>query len=652
MDGERYGRPTRWNKSGALKGMRPIHRRSVVFCIVTLLALEVGCTGPVLRSRSQSPEPPTSKENDDQSKLVGDFAVAVGTHYIRIEGPVLVTGLKGTGSDPPPGPQRAALIADMQARKVQNPHRLLADPNNSLAWAQGWIPPGVQKGDPLDIEIRVPPQNDTTSIAGGWMMKASLKDMAILKDRQLHEGHEMAVAQGAILVDPVSLENKDPMALKRGIVLGGGRARDSRTLGLALKPGHQSAYRSKQIGDALNRRFHIYSHGIKQGIANAENDQYITLTIHPRYKHNLARYFHVIRAVPLGESPSQLQARLEVLEKRLNDPISAGDAALKLEAIGKEAVRVLEKGLQSKDPEVRFHSAEAMAYLDQPSAAPILAEAVKKEPAFRAFALAALCALNDVHAADALLELFDVPSAETRYGAFRALWAMNERDPQLHGEHLGNRFWLHVIPSAGPAMVHLTHSFRPEIVLFGEGQKFELPIALEAGNSIIVKSQADGQIRVSRFAAGEKDQTVTVKNLLDEVIRAIAEVGGDYPDVVQALQQARTNKALVSRFEVDAIPQGGRAYDRNRKLAKADSNTETASDKDDSKSSGGATEQRSGRIDQLPTLFGRGAPKGADSSDAAAARQETSPVSDEEAAEAALKNLEKSASRTMDSRVK
>lgn len=615
-----------------------------------LLALEVGCTGPVLRSRSQSPENPASKEDESKSKLVGDFAVAVGTHYIRIEGPVLVTGLKGTGSDPPPGPHRAALIADMQARKVQSPHQLLADPNNSLAWAQGWLPPGVQKGDPLDIEVRVPPQNDTESIAGGWMMETRLQEMAILGG-QLRDGKEMAVAQGPILVDPVSSESKDPMALKRGIVLGGGRAKDSRTLGLALKSDHRSAYRSKQIGDALNRRFHIYQHGIKQGIANPENDQYVSLTIHPRYKHNLARYFHVIRAVPLGESPSQLQARLEVLEGRLNDPITAGDAALKLEAIGKEAVRILEKGLKSKDPEVRFHSAEAMAYLDQPSAAPVLAEAVKNEPAFRAFALAALCALNDVHAGDALRELFDVPSAETRYGAFRALWAMNERDPQLHGEHLGNRFWLHVIPSAGPAMVHVTHSFRPEVVLFGEGQKFELPIALEAGNSIIVKSQPDGQIRVSRFAAGQKDRTATVKNTLEEVIRAIAEVGGDYPDVVQALQQARTNKSLVSRFEVDAIPQGGRAYDRNRKIAKADSGSDGTDGKDGSNSSTSESTPRTGRIDQLPTLFGRGAPKDQDSSEAAAATLETVPMSDEEAAEAAIKNLEKSANRSSGSRV-
>jgi hypothetical protein len=608
--------------------MKPFHVRFSGIFIALLLALEAGCSGPVLRTRSQSPELTESKE-ESQTKLVSEYAVPVGTHYVRLEGPVLITNLKGTGSDPPPGPQRAELIADMQARKVNKPNQLLADPNNSLAWAQVLVPPGAHEGDRLDIEVRVPPQNDTTSIEGGFMMEARLREMALMRDGQVHDGHVRATAKGPVLVDPVSVENKDPMALKRGTILGGGVSRWTRPVGLALKPSEQSAYRSKQIGDALNARFSVYVRGIKQGVANPKDNEWISLTIHPRYKQNLPRYFRVIRAVPLGESPTQQQARLEVLERRLLDPISSQDAAIKLEAIGKDAIRVLEKGLQSQDSEVRFCSAEALAYLDQPSATTELAAAAKNEPAFRAFALAALCALNDVHAADVLRELFDTPSAETRYGAFRALWAMNENDPQLRGEHLGKRFWLHVIPSSGPPMVHLTHSFRPEVVLFGEGQKFELPIALEAGNSIVVKSQDDGRIRISRFAAGEKDRHETVNNSIDEVIRAIAYVGGDYPDVVQAIEQARTNGALKSRFEVDALPQGGRSYDRNRKLAKGDS-TEGA--------------QQSNRIDQLPTLFG-GARKSGTGGEATVNTIESENEEDEETAKEALKNLEKSASQ-------
>jgi hypothetical protein len=231
---------------------------------------------------------------------------------------------------------------------------------------------------------------------------------------------------------------------------------------------------------------------------------------------------------------------------------------------------VLKLGLESKDSEVRFYAAEALAYLDEPCCVPLLAEAAKNEPAFRAYALTALSALNDIHSSDALRDLFDVASAETRYGAFRALWAMNEHDPQLHGEKLSDKFWLHVVPSEGPNMVHVAHSQRPEIVVLGEGQQFKLPMTVEAGNTIVVKSQDDGQISVVKLSATAADKRTLVENSIEAVIRGIAEVGGDYPDVVQALQQARANGSLTSRFEVDALPERGRLYDRNRRLARAD----------------------------------------------------------------------------------
>jgi hypothetical protein len=246
--------------------------------------------------------------------------------------------------------------------------------------------------------------------------------------------------------------------------------------------------------------------------------------------------------------------------------------------------------------------------LDESCSVEPLKEAAKDEPGFRPYALAALSALNDIRAAEALRELFDVPSAETRYGAFRALWASSQRDAQMRGEHLGGKFWMHEVPSAGAPMVHVTHSFRPEIVLFGEGQEFTTPLAIEAGNSIIVKSLDSGEISVARFSSKEPDQRRTVKNSVAEVIRAIAAVGGDYPDAVQALQEARAEGALPSRFEVDAIPEWGRTYDRNHRLAhdsaggKQDA-TKIAGDEDAAPPAAGL---------QLPNLFG-GAPKFVDS---------------------------------------
>ncbi len=611
--------------------MRPFQRQSSSLLAALLFTVTAaGCTQSLLRSRSQSPEAGESEAAENATKLVGKYAAPYGTNFVKVEAPVLITGLAGTGSDPVPGPQRAALLADMQARGVVNPNKVLASPNTSLAWARGFLPPGVQKGDRIDIEVRTPAQSESTSIRGGFMMEARMKEMAVLAG-QVRDGHVLSLAQGPVLVNPVSQSSSDPVARTRGMVLGGGVALKSRPLGLILRSQDKSVYLSKQIGDSLNRRFHTFSRGTKQGVATPKTDDYIELEIHPRYKHNLTRYMRVVRSVPLFESPQQQLTRLELLERQLLDPVTSAQAALRLEAIGKDSIGVLKKGIEAKDPEVRFYAAEALAYLDESCAVPALTEAAKNEPAFRAFALTALSALNDLHAADALRELFDVTSAETRYGAFRALWAMNERDPQLRGEHLGDKFWLHVIPSAGPAMIHVTHSYRPEVVVFGEGQQFQLPLALEAGNSIIVKSQADGRISIARFSTDASDERRTVENRVDEVIRAIADLGGDYPDVVQALQQARTNGALASRFEVDAVPERGRVYDRNRKLASGGTvkTLEQLAAEDDAEIGDDDGAQSS---EPLPNLFGGGIPKFGDSSSGGDASEEKAAENSEKSA--------------------
>jgi hypothetical protein len=170
--------------------------------------------------------------------------------------------------------------------------------------------------------------------------------------------------------------------------------------------------------------------------------------------------------------------------------------------------------------------------------------------------------MDDVSAYDALQDLLDAPSAETRYGAFRALWAMNAQDPLVAGEMMGDEFSYHVLDTAGPPMIHATRSLRPELVLFGKQQTFRLPILAEAGNQIMVRDLPDGQVSVSRFDADRPDQRRIVSPSVDEVIRAVVDLGGTYPDVVQLLQEARQAGVLPSRLAIEALPEGGRSYQR------------------------------------------------------------------------------------------
>src|SRR5262249_22056238 len=147
----------------------------------------------------------------------------------------------------------------------------------------------------------------------------------------------------------------------------GGIAQKSRSMGLVLHDSDKSVFVSKQIGDSINRRFHTYIKGMKQGVATPKSDEFIALEVHPRYGHNLGRYLQVVKSIAVSESQQQQLDRLEQLERQLLDPVTSATAAIRLEAIGKDGIRILKKGLDSADPEVRFRAAESLAYLDDAS---------------------------------------------------------------------------------------------------------------------------------------------------------------------------------------------------------------------------------------------------------------------------------------------
>ena len=99
--------------------------------------------------------------------------------------------------------------------------------------------------------------------------------------------------------------------------------------------------------------------------------------------------------------------------------------------------------------------------------------------------------------------------------------------------------------------------------MFGKDQHFELPLVLDAGKNILVNGQSGDKITVSKFSPGAEPQQRVVSSSVEDVIRAIVDLGGTYPDVVQALQQAKKDGSLTSRFAVDALPQSGRQYDHD-----------------------------------------------------------------------------------------
>ena len=541
-----------------------LQRGQLVFVAVLLTCSlpELGCTTPAIRS--QSPDNEELPEIPEATQLVEDLARPTGLKTLAVEGIGLVVELDGTGSDPPPSSRREILINEMRTHRVFKPNQVLASPETSLVLVRAFLPPGIREGEKVDLEVLTPSNSATTSLKSGFLMKTRLREIAVL-NQQITQGKEMALAQGNVLVDALLDGEDDTVMLTKGRILGGGISKATRSLGLVVREEHHSVRTSAKIGAVINRRFDIYKHGSKRGVATPKRDNFIQLEIHPRYRHNLARYLHVIQSIAVREDSSDRLLRLQLLEHELLNPATSARAARRLEALGKDAERVLLKGIESGNEEVRFYAAEALAYLDHPEAPSVLADTIRRLPPFRHHALVALKAMEQPKAFDEISELLHVDSAETRYGAFRALLEISPSDPMLAGENLDDVVYLHELGSNAPPLIHISRSTRPEIVVFGDGLRFESHLMVFAGREITIRSNSDNRLKVTRFSPKHGDLKTFCDATVADMVRAIVELGGSYGDVIKAIVQAHREGSLACRIEFDALPELGRTYHRKEK---------------------------------------------------------------------------------------
>jgi hypothetical protein len=508
--------------------------------------------------------------------MVGDYTSFTGLHRVVLEGVGLVVGLNGTGGDPPPSPERESLLDDMRRRNVKNAKEILRSPNTALVVVRAYLPPLAKKGDRFDIQVRIPGDDGASSLNGGRLFETILSETAIVPGRGRLKGHVVARAEGPVLVAPGSDDVEDRAGvLKRGKVLGGGVSLIERDMALYVKSDFRTYRNVTRLAERIGLRFSAYDRvGIKEPLAKAQTDQRILLKVHPNYREDYPRYMRVIQQIPFRESAVAQRVRVKRLERQLQDPATAEKAAIQLEAIGEKAIPVLKTGLKSPELECRFHAAVSLAYLEEADGIETLHEAALKERAFRVYAFAALSILDDPQAHLALRDLMHVhvdddgtkyDSAETRYGAFRALWTLDDDDPFIAGTKLRDEFWLHPLETQGESMVHITVRKRPEVVLFDRRQEFQTPMTIRVGRLLVTSRANSETVSVSRFTPGgdEDDQKKLVSRRIEDVITAAAELGASYPDVAQLLIQADNQGNLPGRFEIDALPQAGRSFSRN-----------------------------------------------------------------------------------------
>jgi hypothetical protein len=532
-------------------------------CVGALLLVLAGCS-QTSQSRAKSADETELQRYDVAT--VGDRTAVGNPEPIRLGGVGLVEGLEGTGGDCPHDSYRAMLSEQLRKEGVQNVTGVLNSPETAMVIVEASFAPGAGKGDKVDVEVKLPPGSRATSLRGGVLRKCFLYNYDFARNlrpdyqgpNNLMVGFKYVVAEGPVLVG-----DGEASSVKQGRIWQGGRCLKDNPLVLAMNTDSQQGRFTALISDRINASFQANLRGaLDPRLAHTANNLAVDLRVPPQYRYNLERYLRVVRVIPLSESadstPRQGEDRRSYRQKLGDDllePARTIVAALRLEAMGEKSVPLLKKGLKSPHALVRFSSAEALAYLGSAAGCEELGQAIAAYPVLRSSALAALASLDEAASLLALknLVLGDLDD-EARFGAFRALHALNEREPVVRGEKLNDSFWLHrVAPSSRP-LVHVSTSQRAEIVLFGEAPTLKAPFSFLAGEFAVTATEDSMTAAVSRVPLHGRPARKTCSLELEDVIRTMAELGAGYPELVTLIQQASTCDSLSCRVRVDALP--------------------------------------------------------------------------------------------------
>jgi hypothetical protein len=562
--------------------------------VAALLLALAGCSSAQTRGQVADEAEPVETDDIKNVKTIADVTDVVPPMPVQVSGVGLVYGLDGTGGTPANSEWRQKLEEQLVKQGVPDVKAMLDSPKYSMVFVTASIPVGTRRGDTLDVEVTLDPQSKTTSLRGGKLFDCVLRDYSTTRmiDREaksntLLEGHILAKARGPLLVG--FGEGNEEVRLRRGRIWEGAVSLIDMPFYIYLKDDQRFARVANEVAQRINSAFpddpqkqasvqrtkrllvegDVISQinttfrtpgGSKGETAKAVSKNMVHVNV--PFEYRLCppdRYLVVLRLIPLQETPEMAGKYRQRLRQMLLDPRETVEAALRLEALGKESIPALKKGLTSPHPLVRFTSAESLTYLGSTAGVDELARLADNYTVLRGNCLTALASLNESMSNIKLADMLHSPKPQVRYGAFRSLLVNDEQSEAIAGENIRNQYWLHKIAPGSESMVHLSTSRRAEIVLCGEAPKLVPPFRLPAGNEFTLTAvEGDRVCTISRYVSNSNTPHVSSKQCsfdLEEVLKVVALMGGEYPDAAELLRQVERHKCLTCPVFVDQMPE-------------------------------------------------------------------------------------------------
>lgn len=425
-------------------------KRTVFFLFV------LGCTavGLVSCGKSEKKETPVDQKIDLDTTVgqLTRFAPAVS---IPVRGYGIVAGLWGTGSSECPPAIRQQLEKYIWQRmpnaKPGEVSRFIESPDTAVVEIIGVIPPLASAGDRFDIQIKPIAQTQTTSLRGGVLYTAELKEMGRMVSFDQYT-KTIGSAEGQIFTctDAATKES-------RYYIFGGGTVILNTTISMVLN--QPNYYAASAIRNRINERF-------GPNTANAVSREEIQVTIPTRYRDQKLRFLSMTQLLYLSEDETLRKQRIETLSSQLAEPQKTGTVEIALEAIGKPVLAKLAESLSHSDVNVRFAAARCMLNIGDNRGLPVLRDvAYNPKSELRIAAIESLSKAKLKDAESVLSQLLQDEKLEVRVSAYEQLVGLNsilvKRIP------VGGDFFIDLVSCPGQKMIYAYRKDNAQIALFG-----------------------------------------------------------------------------------------------------------------------------------------------------------------------------------------
>lgn len=569
---------------GACAGRRWAGRVLVAACFVSFAGAGISCE----KLATEPKPPPPPRYETLPPKVLPDYLKGtvlermdhLNPDPIQVSNFGLVVNLPGTGDSTAPSAVREYIIKQMVTRGFGNlaqtgynkitPEQVLDDPakRTAIVRVDGFMTPGVRKGQTFDVVVTALGESGVTSLAGGMLYRTDLKFGGADARNPAGVIDVQGKAEGSIFINPsLTLnpqessndKNASRLSRRQGLILDGGIADKDQPLVLRMRAPQRSVMR--QIERRIQQRFE------DPLAASAKDEATMWLFVPPSFHGDWERFVGVSMNLYLDSTPEILLVRAKTLAaEALKKDAALQNISFAWEGMGPVALQVVLPLMDSKYPEdVQFAAARAAAFIGDPGARDALTRmATTSTHRFQLDAVRALGAMRQTPSVTATLrKLLESPAAQVRIEAYKVL-AANKGNGVISlvfpKPGVDERFVLDIVQSSQPTVIYASRSGIPRIAIIGQPARLLTPITFAALDNRLTISSQEGQAGVTIFfrqtggVGGQKPIKVQARPDLAELIGWLGGaakqpdevINLSYGEVVAIVQALTDQRRLVT----------------------------------------------------------------------------------------------------------